>query len=230
MLRIILGYLLLSGLLPPAPASADQPCFRIGVPAGAGATGELMEITGHIFANAHLCATMIRLPQIRLDSMLGGHGLDGETVAGGDSPELAELLQAVPTPLAHFTGTLFWPAHQPEPRGAGATIGIILGQEWARQGVLARGSAIFEVRENRQLLEMAQNMRLQGFLLPAETARHFRKDYPAVGDMQSRQIEDLPIQLRMAVRHRDLLPALDSSIIALRHDGYIAQILTRYAQ
>ncbi len=127
----------------PLIAEADEEqklrCFRIGVPAGIGATHVFMDMTIRVFATAHLCVIALRLPQLRLTGMIEGDELDGAILPGPIGQELRPLLLPVATPLVRFTGMLYWPADQPEPRGASSTPGTVLGQDWAHDEVARRG-------------------------------------------------------------------------------------------
>jgi len=214
--------LLLPLMLFATPVAAEE-CLTIGYPSGAGAGVETMDIVGKTLARVGMCTTPLRAPGNRLPEMQ----LDGEAAA---LMEPDPRFIAVPTPITIFNGTVYWHPGRPEPGGPRANIGIVLGQEWARHAALGLGTAPFEVRDNKQLFEMMATGRLNGIIVPAETYKHFLGRYPSLKQLQSRHLADVPVRLMLDRRFEKDIPELDRALIALRQQGYVDQVMKKYAQ
>jgi hypothetical protein len=209
--------------------SAQDRCYRIAAAAGAGATAELMEVGAQIFSVAHLCATMLRLPQNRVRSMIEARELDGEIAI--DIPTSGSNgLHMVPTPITRWQADLLWAEGDPEPLQNDKVIGLVLGQDWGRSLLANSGVEIQEVRDNRQLLEMLANRRIAAIILPRITARHFRDEFPILQHNQARKLTDLVVVLRLAPDFHDLVDGLDQSIRSLQANGFIDGVFKRYAR
>jgi len=215
--------LLLSLLLASATPVRAADCLTIGVPAGAGAGGEIMDIVGKMTAKAGLCVKRLRAPHNRLLEL----PIDGEADA---VIEPASRFVAVPTPLFAFSATLYWPAGRPEPSGPAAAIGVVLGQDWAHHAALGFGSSGFEVRENKQLFEMMVSGRLDGMIVPAQSFQHFLPQFPTLRKLQSRHLYDVPVRLMLDPRFADDLPKLDRALIELQKEGYVDAVLKSYTR
>jgi hypothetical protein len=199
-------------------------CLRIGAPAGAGATDEIMSVVREAGKRAGLCVETMRAPTNRLSAL----ALDGAIVAEPDLPE-ADPRIAVPTPVAIFEGTLYWLPSRPQPSGPAARIGVILGQNWALRAVRARGSQPYEVRDNRQLMKMLAAGRLDGMMLPSISYRHFRPAFPALQGCKAETVASLPVRLLLDGRHSAVARDFDQALDGLRRDGTTEAIFKRYA-
>ena len=159
--------------------------------------------------------------------MLAEHQVDGwaQAVTDDSRPDGVIFL---PTNLGRLEGTLYWPSDAPEPKGEGASIGTVVGVAWAQEAIRKRGSSLFEVNDNKQLLAMAANRRIQGFLLPEITYRHFLSRFPQLRSYRSRKVADLPIRLALRA---DLTPISGQLEVAVRQtfeEEFPKQVWQRY--
>ena len=221
MRRAFLFFLL--ALAVPAAARA-APCLVLGVPGGAGATDEIMAVMREAGKRAGLCAETVRAPRNRLPVL----ALDGVILTDAE-PSEADFPVKLPTPVAIFEGTLYWRPGAPVPTGPQARIGVILGQEWARRAVAARGSQPYEVRDNRQLLKMMAAGRLDGMMLPAISFRHFLPAYPGLKGCRSEAVAPLPVRVLLKSARKDAAEPLDRALAELQRDGTAEAIFKRYA-
>lgn len=222
----LLAVLLLS-LLCPQPVGAE--CYRIATSAGTGATGEIAHITRHVFAKAGLCVDTIRAPVRRIDVMLAEHQVDGWAQATGGETRSDQFF-FLARDLGRLKGTLYWAPADPEPKGAGVSIGTVIGVPWAEEEIRRRGSRLFEVNDNKQLLAMAGNQRIQGFLLPDVTYRHFLALYPRLRDYRSRLVADLPIRLALRADLKPLAPKLEAAIGQTFEEGFPDKVWQHYLE
>lgn len=206
-----------------SPASAET-CLRIGAPSGAGATDEIMTVMREAAKRAGLCVETLRAPRNRLPSL----ALDGAILTEPQPPEAGSTV-VLPTPVAVFEGTLYWLPGRQAPSGPQARIGVILGQEWALHAVTERGSAPYEVRDNRQLLEMMAAGRLDGMMLPSISFRHFLPRFPALKTCRSETLVSLPVRVLLKSGRQDAAAALDTALAGMRRDGTADAIFQRYA-
>ncbi len=206
------------------PASAGN-CLTFGVPSGAGATDEIMSVIREAGKRAGLRVETLRAPRNRLSAL----PLDGEILTEEALPYEPAGLIALPTPVATFEGALYWlPGHE-APTGPKARIGVILGQEWAFRAVAARGSQPYEVRDNRQLMNMMAAGRLDGMMLPAISFRHFLPGYPALKACRTQDISPLPVLVLLKSSRSEAAGALDRALAAVKRDGTADRIFKRYA-
>ena len=214
--------------LPSAPAQAAD-CYKIATTAGTGGTGEIAQIARHVFEAAGLCVEMIRLPPKRIEAMAELRQVDGwvQAISAADIPRGMIL---VPHDLGHLEGTLYWASDVPEPTGSRAVIGVVLGQTWAQGEVSRRRSKLYEVRDNKQLLSMAVEQRIQGFLVPAITYRHFLAKFPELRGYRSRFVSDLPIRLALNAGLESVAQRLDIAAEQTMTGDYPAQVWGKYLQ
>jgi hypothetical protein len=215
--------LLLAAQIPLLNASAAD-CLTIGVPAGAGASAEIMHIVQQIGQTAGICLNPLRAPRNRLDELAA----DGAVLPQPTAPGADSRLMALPTPLTTFVGSLYWSAGRPEPSGPNAVIGIVLGQDWAKRAAEARGATAYEVRDNKQLFDMMVAGRLDGMILPSISFRHFRHRYPALADCEMTPLQDLPMLFLLDRSHVAMAPSLDRAIGTLRRKGVIESEFSKY--
>jgi len=209
----------------PLPALSGD-CLTIGVPAGAGATQEIMEIVQQIGKRAALCVQAVRAPANRLS----GLGLDGQVLALPAPPAAETGLIALPTPIDRQEGTLYWRPDRPEPAGAEAVIGVILGQDWALHAAEARGAKPYAVRDNKQLFEMMAAGRVDGMIIPSSTFRHFRRRYPSAATYRTKSIAELRILFLLDVRRAGAAASLDAALETLQREGYVKAKFEQYTR
>jgi len=224
--------LLLAALLLgiPSMVSAQDPvCYRVATAAGVGATGEMAEITRHVFARAGLCVEMVRLPSKRIGAMAEQGEVDGWVQAVA-SDEVSKGLFLVSHDLGRLAGGLYWSPSLPEPKGGGAIIGVVLGQKWAQDEVHRRGAILYEVRDNKQLLTMVSKGHIQGFLIPDVTYRHFLVIHPELADYRSLAVADLRIRLALNVGLKPLEERLNAAIDQTIAEGFPAKVWRNYLE
>lgn len=209
----------------PASAFGAATCLEIGIPTGAGAGQEIAGIAREIGKRAGQCVEPVRAPMNRLHEM----AIDGEILALPDPPGDGDALIPVPTPIATFTGMLYWPAGRLEPSGPDALIGVVLGQDWALRATESRNAKPYEVRDNKQLFEMMDAGRLDGMILPANTFRHFLPRYPLLASCKAKTLSPLPVLFLFDRKHAALIPRFDRALQRLRREGYVDAIFKRYA-
>ena len=205
-----------------SPAAAET-CLRIGVPSGAGAGDEIMAVVREAGKRASLCVETLRAPRNRLPSL----ALDGAILAEPQPPRTDHPI-VLTTPLAVFKGTLYWLPGRQAPSGPQTRIGVILGQEWALRAATERGSEPYEVRDNRQLMQMMAAGRLDGMMLPSISFRHFLPKFPALKTCRSEALVSLPVRVLLKSGHKDAA-ALDRALADMRRDGTADAIFQRYA-
>ena len=205
-------------------AARAEDCLTLGAPSGAGATDEIMTVVREAGKRAKVCVQTLRAPKNRLPAL----ALDGEILTDSKDSE-TDGLTALPTPVATFEGGLYWLPTRPEPSGPHLRIGVILGHDWALRAVAERGSQAYEVRDNRQLMEMMAAGRLDGMMLPSISFRHFLPGFPGLRDCQSKMVTPLPVRVLLKSGHRAAAAALDRALAAMRRDGTTEAIFRRYA-
>jgi hypothetical protein len=216
--------LLLAALLIPWEGRAAE-CLKIGVASGAVSTAAVARVADRIFSLAGSCAEMLIMPDNRLTAMADSGELDGLAFKGRNYIEQHPYLTPVPTPVYGYTGDLYWPAGAAEPKGAGATVGIMLGQLWPRAAAQERGLTIFEVRSYEQMVEMSRNGRLQGFIVADAAFAQLVPRYDFLTAYNARAVAEITLHLVLNKRHEALIPALDRSIQSLRARDEIAREL-----
>ena len=214
-------------LLSRAASADDAQCYRIATPAGTGGTSEIAEITRHVFQKAGFCAVVLRVPAKRIDAEIEEGEADGWVRAIG--PEaVPDKFLLIPNDLGHLEGGLFWPPGAPEPRGDKAVIGAVLGQEWADMEVRRRGARLYEVIDNQQLMRMAIERRIQGFLVPEFTYRHLIRAFPELQTFSGRAVADLRIRLALQPRLTPIASRLDKAAAATMEEGFAASVWRKY--
>jgi len=212
------------GVTAPAIEAAASPCLRIGIAEGGSYHEETVQLVTTIVTKAGLCAEIVSAPQNRLNVMEKEGTLDGD--AWRDEPYLAAnpALLKVPTPVQHFSVSIYWRKPRRDPtREVGAEIGILLGRPWAREALKNRPIALFEASSYHQLLQLARTGRLRGFVMPTLTFRKFAVEENEPADAyDSREILRQPLYLAVQNRLAGTVPALDEAIKALWADGTIS--------
>lgn len=203
-------------------------CYRIATAIGTGATGEIGIIAAAAFERARLCVSVSRLPPKRIYAMAKNGGLDGWAQAELPLDDQDPDFVRVPTALTEFSATLYWPQGRDAPQGERARIGVVGGQEWARQEIDRRHAQMVEVNDNKQLLSMVENSRLAGFMIPSVTYRHFLPHFPAIRGFRAEEVTSLPVTITLLRKHAGLVPALDRAVAGLRDEGFVAHILHDY--
>lgn len=207
--------LLAGGLLSPAQAG----CLTIGIGTGGAYAEERAAVVEKIFDKAGLCVKTLLAPARQLDVMEKEGELDGS--AWRDDAYLATHRSEakVPAPAEHFHGSLFWLRDHQDPSGvAGATIGILAGRDWPRDALKGLPVTIFEANSYTQLIRLTESGRLEGFVMPTflfDSQKLERAKY------RSKVIRMAPLYLVVQSRHREVIPALDDAIRALKSSGAI---------
>jgi hypothetical protein len=218
-MRVLL-FLLLLAQAPFLDASADD-CLKIGVASGGLSSAAVARIADRIFSLAGACAEIVSMPSNRLTALTESDMLDGEALKITDYIQQHPNLVYVPTAVLHLTGNLYWPGDAPEPQGASATIGVLLGQIWPRRAAQDRGATFFEVRGYDQMIEMTHLGRLQGFMMAGEAFAVLGPHYDYLAHYKSKAVADIPLYLAINRRDATLIPALDKTIRTMIDSGEI---------
>ena len=226
-MRVLLLAFLLSFQL---AADAAEECLNIGVASGLRSTPAISHITEALFARAKSCAVIVALPQNRLNQIETQDTLDGEALRVASYLDQRPQLMLVPTPITSFSGNLYWPSGQAEPSGPNVTIGILGGQIWPKQAVLARRSEFFEVSSYDEMLALTKSGRLQGFMMAAEAFNHFKSVDPDLLRYGQTKVAQQDLYLVVNKRHAKLVPQLDRGVKELLGNGYINQQLVQSQQ
>jgi hypothetical protein len=227
-LRTLLLAMLFLALPRPLPARAAE-CYRIAAAAGTGGTGEMARIVNHVFEAAGLCAEMLRLPPKRVGPTAEQGQVDG-WVQAVDDENISDKMFFLSNDLGHLEGSLYWPPDLPEPRGGKIVIGAVLGQSWAQNEAHRRGTRLYEVRDNKQLLSMAASGRIQGFLVPAVTYRHFLVNFPELKNFRSLAVVDLRIRLALRADLEPLAGRLNAAVEQTIAEGFAAEVWRQYLE
>jgi hypothetical protein len=206
-------FLLAGGLLSPAQAA----CLTIGIGTGGAYAEKRAAVIEKIFNKAGLCAKPLLAPARRLDLMEKKGELDGNAWRDDDYLASHGSEAKVPTPAEYFRGSLFWLRDRQDPSGqAGATIGILAGRDWPRDALKGLPISIFEANNYTQLVRLTESGRLEGFVMPTALFDTLDLDRALY---QSKIIRAVPLYLVVQSRHRELIPALDDAIKALKDSG-----------
>jgi len=212
--------LLAAGALPAAA------CLKIGVAEGGAYAGETVELVTSIFERAGQCVHVTRAPQMRINVMERQDELDGD--AWRDDSYLAEAptLTKVPTPVQHFSVSLYWKRGAADPASApDATIGILPSRSWADDAAHGLPGPLFEATSYHQLLALARTGRIQALVMPTLTFQKLiaeEKEDPT--SFLSREVLSRPFYLALQKRDAELIPALDAAIKALWAKGVISDL------
>ena len=205
-------------------------CYRIATSAGTGATGEIAQITRHVFATAGLCVETVRVPVRRIDMMLAERQVDGWVQAVDGKVLPSDGIFFLARDLGHLEGTLYWSPEDPEPQGGKVSIGTVTGVSWALEEIRNRGGRLFEVNDNKQLLSMVVNRRIRGFLLPEITYRHFLVRFPRLSNYHSRTVIDLSIRVALRADLKPLAAKLEAAIGQTLEERFPDQVWQRYLE
>ena len=205
------------------PAAA---CPKIGVTEGGVYAGETVELVRTIFQQAGQCVDVLLAPQMRIDLMERQGSLDGDAwrdeVYLNDNP----LLTKVPTPVQHFSVSLYWRQGAADPASApGTVVGILAGRTWAREALHGMPVTLFEATSYRQLLQLARTGRVQALVMPTLTFAKLaeeEKDDPSA--FRSREVLSRPFYLALQKRNAGMIPALNEAIKTLWARGVISDL------
>jgi hypothetical protein len=218
-MRVLLFLLLVAQASLLDARAAD--CLKIGVASGGLSSAAVARIADRIFSLSGACAEIVSMPSNRLSALTESDILDGEALKITDYILQHPNLTEVPTAVMHLTGNLYWPGDAPEPAGASATIGVLLGQIWPRRAAQDRGATFFEVRGYDQMIEMTHLGRLQGFMMAGEAFTVVSPRYDYLAHYKSRAVTDIPLYLAVNRRDAALVPALDKTIRTMIESGEI---------
>jgi hypothetical protein len=178
-----------------------------------------------LYAEAGLCAEMIRLPTERLRRMLDKGELDGVVVRSTDYMRTQPELVAVPTPLINAVGRLYWRASQKRPSGGGHTVGFPRGWQWPRVAAESLGLDPVEVDNNGSLPKMVESGRIDSFLMADYEFDHFMGSDEERRLFASAEVLPIPLYHTVTREHADLVPALDAAIRRLEARGEVARLI-----
>lgn len=207
-----------------AGSGTASACPKIGVAEGGAYSGETVELVHIIFEQAGQCVDVLLAPRMRIDIMERQGLLDGDAwrdeVYLNDNPSLIK----VPTPVQHFSVSLFWRQGSADPASApGATVGLITGTTWARDALHGMAVTLFEATSYKQLIQLARTGRVQALVMPtltfAKLAGEEKDEMPA---FQSREVLSRPFYLALQRREAKTIPALDAAIKKLWAEGIIS--------
>jgi hypothetical protein len=206
------------------PAAAA--CLRIGVAEGGAYAGETVELVHEIFDQAGQCVQILRAPQMRIDLMERQGELDGDAWRDDAYLSASSGLAKVPTPVQHFSVSLYWLLGSHDPASMpGATIGILSSRSWARDAVRDLPATLFEATSYRQLLQLARMGRIQALVMPTLTFRKLAdEEKEGTSAFQSREVLTRPFYLALDKTNAGIIPALDSAIKALWAKGVISDL------
>ncbi len=209
--------LLAAGALPAAA------CLKIGVAEGGAYAGETVELVTSIFEQAGQCVQVMRAPQMRIDVMERQGELDGDAWRDDSYLAGAPILTKVPTPVQHFSVSLYWRSDGADPAAApGTVVGILPSRSWARDAVRDLPATLFEATSYRQLLQLARSGRIQALVMPTLTFRKLAEEEKEPAAFQSREVLSRPFYLALNKRDAGMIPALDTAIKALWAKGVIS--------
>jgi len=205
------------------PAAA---CLRIGVTEGGAYAGETAELVNSIFSQAGQCVEILHAPQRRIDVMERQGELDGDAWRDDAYIAQAPALTKVPTPVQHFSISLYWRRGTGDPASTpGSVVGIISSRSWARDAVRDLPVTLFEATSYRQLLQLAGKGRIQALVMPTLTfTKLVEQEKQDIGSFQSREVLSRPFYLALTKKNAGLIPALDTSIKALWAEGVISDL------
>lgn len=178
-----------------------------------------------LYAEAGLCAEVIRLPTERLRRMLEKGELDGVVVRSTDYLRTQPELVAVPTPLINAIGRLYWRASQPRPAGSGHTVGFPRGWQWPRLAAQSQGLEPVEVDNNASLPRMVESGRIESFLMADYEFEHFVGSEEERRQFASADVLSIPLYHTVTREHADLVPQLDAAIKRLEARGEVRRLL-----
>jgi hypothetical protein len=205
------------------PATA---CLRIGVPDGGAYAGETVDLVHEIFDQAGQCVQILRAPQMRIDLMERQGELDGDAWRDDAYLSAAPTLAKVPTPVQHFSVSLYWRRGASDPAEVpGSVVGILASRSWARDAVQGLRVYLFEATSYHQLLQLARTERIQALVMPTLTFKKLvEEDKEDPGSFQSREVLSRPFYLALNTTNAGMIPALDSAITALWAKGVISDL------
>ena len=218
--------LLAAGALPAAA------CLRIGVAEGGAYAGETVELVHEIFEQAGQCVQILRAPQKRIDLMERQAELDGDAWRDDAYLSAAPTLTKVPTPIQHFSVSLYWRGGSKDPALApGTVVGLLSSRSWARDAVQGLPVTLFEATSYRQLLQLARTGRIQALVMPTLTFRKLaQEDRQDPAAFHSREILSRPFYLALNKANAEAIPALDSAIRALWAKGVISDLPSAHSK
>ena len=217
------GCVALSLALATLPAAA---CPKIGVAEGGAYAGETVELVRAIFRRAGQCVDVLLAPQMRVDLMERQGTLDGDAWRDDlyltDNPALAK----VPTPVQHFSVSLYWRRGTADPVFApGTVVGILASRSWARDALRGMPVTPFEATSYRQLLQLARMGRIQALVMPTLTfAKLAEEEKQGLPPFQSREVLSRPFYLALQKRNAGMIPALNEAIKTLWAKGTISDL------
>ena len=220
---VALPLALAAGGMSAFPASA---CPKIGVAEGGAYAGETVELVRTIFQEAGQCVDVLLAPQMRIDLMERQGALDGDAWRDdlylNDNPSLAKA----PTPVQHFSVSLYWRKDSPDPASApGITVGILASRPWARDALRGIPATLFEATSYRQLLQLARTGRIQALVMPTLTfAKLAEEEKEGLPLFQSREMFSRPFYLALQKRNAGMIPALNEAIRTLWAKGTISDL------
>jgi len=212
--------LLAAGALPAAA------CLKIGVAEGGAYAGETVELVTSIFEQAGQCVHVMRAPQMRIDVMERQGELDGDAWRDDSYLAGAPTLAKVPTPVQHFSVSLYWKRGTADPASApDATIGILPSRSWAHDAIKGLPGHVFEATSYHQLLALARTGRIQALAMPTLTFQKLVVDEKEdAAAFLSREVLTRPFYLTLQKRDAELIPVLDAAIKALWAKGVISDL------
>jgi hypothetical protein len=218
--KSLLICLLAAGSLPAAA------CLRIGVTEGGAYVGETAELVTSIFSEAGQCVELLRAPQTRIDVMERQGELDGDAWRDDAYIAGAPTLTKVPTPVQHFSISLYWRRGTGDPAVTpGSVVGILSSRSWARDAVRDLPVTLFEATSYRQLLQLAGKGRVQALVMPTLTFRKLVEEEKQDTDsFESREVLSRPFYLALDKKNAGMIPALDMAIKALWAKGVISDL------
>lgn len=226
-MRSVACFLALSfALSQPAQAQHDPPaCLRIASVAEAPDDDFGSALGRALYAEAGLCADMIRLPTERLRRMLEKRELDGVVVRSAEFMRTQPELVAVPTPLIKAIGRLYWRDGQARPAGNGHRVGFPRGWLWPRLSAQSLGLDPVEVDNYASLPKMVENGRIESFLMADYEFENFVTSEEERRQFASADVMSIPLYHTVTCDHADLLPALDAAIKRMEARGDVRRLI-----
>ena len=206
--------------------AADGPCLTLGFLAESPDFKAREQLAQAIYREAGLCASVQSVPARRIEAMIHDDELDGEVLRVDSYLRQMPELLAVPTPVATFTGRLYWPAGQPRPTGHGEVIGQPRGWKWPTQAAQSLHVDLAEYSQSIQLIKMVDSGRIAGFMM----SDYDFEEFVAAGFDRARYTSEVvwrePMYHAVTRRHADLVPRLNAAIQRLAERGELSRLFS----
>jgi len=212
-------------LFTPAMPAAAHSCLLIASVAEAPGDDFGFALGKALYAEAGLCARIVRLPSERVWRMLRSGELDGvvartpEFIAG--QPQLV----AVPTPLVIAAGRLYWRTDRVRPRDGAQTVGYPRGWIWPRLAARSLGLAPVEVNNNGLLLKMTETGRIDGCLLADYEFAAFAASEEQRRSFASADVFSIRLYHAVTREFAVLVPELNAAIHRLEDRGEVDRLV-----